>query len=232
MDTFTFNTNEKTISIHRFVCPHLRSNMYIILMGKEAIVIDPCEDETVPFLFESNDVIIVHILLTHEHYDHVSGLKWFKEHYQTDIFCHIKCAEVIESKKGSNPALVSLVYADQDKKDNGHRYRDFKEHYEPYSVKADRVFDNKDHISICDLDISIVSTPGHSPGSACYQLDDDIFFTGDTLLKDDPIIIRFSNSSKNKYEEITLPYLRSLKKTIHVLPGHGEPFILCETELL
>lgn len=37
-----------------------------------------------------------------------------------------------------------------------------------------------DLLSIGDTDIQILHTPGHTPGSACYLLDDDII-TGDTL---------------------------------------------------
>ena len=37
-----------------------------------------------------------------------------------------------------------------------------------------------DHIKLGKTDIQILHTPGHTPGSACYLLDDDIL-TGDTL---------------------------------------------------
>lgn len=37
-----------------------------------------------------------------------------------------------------------------------------------------------DHFPLGDLDIEIIHTPGHSPGSACYRVKDALF-TGDTL---------------------------------------------------
>ena len=204
--------------------------MYVMILNGEAVVIDPCEDKELINLFEDNHITIVHVLLTHEHYDHVSGIKWLKDNYQTILYCQRQCAEVLVSKKGSNPALVALVFADQDKQDGGHRYLEFKSKFEPYSVQADRVFDTYDSFRIGDFEIEGTSTPGHSPGCACYQLNDDIVFTGDSLLQYDPVIITFADSRKNLYDEKTLPYLRSLKNTMVALPGHGNPFILSETK--
>ena len=203
-----------------------------MLANNEAVVIDPCEDKELFRLFEENNIKIVHVLLTHEHYDHVSGIKWLKDNYHVILYCQSKCAEVIGSKKGSNPALVALVFASQDRKDNGHRYIEFKSKYEPFSVQADRVFDTNDSFKIGGYEFEVTSTPGHSPGSACYKLNEDIVFTGDSLLQYDPVIIRFADSQKHLYEKKTLPYLCSLKKTMIALPGHGDPFILSETKYI
>ena len=229
MDCFRFITCKGTIDIYRFVCQYLSSNLYVILSGSEAVVFDPCEDEELIELLKINKVEKAHILLSHEHYDHISGVFWLKEQIEADIYCQQEAAKALAIGRTRTPALISTVLANEDRKDGGHRYSDFKAKFKPYTIQSDSAFDKEDSFQIGELDFQVTSTPGHSPGGACYILNEDIIFTGDTLLQYDKIILRFSNSKKNVYEEITLPYLRSLKKTMIVLPGHGGPFILSET---
>lgn len=229
MDSFTYRAGHVDITIYRSVCQYLNSNMYAILEGHEAVVIDPCEDNELIQLFIKNDVAHVHILLTHEHYDHISGVEWLLDNSHADIFCQQEAATALAIGRKRTPALISTVLANEDRKDGGHRYPDFKAKFKPYSIQVNKTFDKEDKFQLGDLCFHVTSTPGHSPGSACYELNKSIVFTGDTLLQYDPIIVRFSNSSQNTYEDITLPYLRSLDKSCMIMPGHGEPFVLSET---
>ena len=45
-------------------------------------------------------------------------------------------------------SLVALVLADQDKQDGGHRYQDFKKHFQPYTVEVDKTFEKEDRFSL------------------------------------------------------------------------------------
>lgn len=200
-----------------------------MITGREAVVFDPCEDGALLELLKEKSIKKVHILLTHEHYDHTSGLKWLKDHFDNILYCHQSTADRLATKRGSLPHLVSFVLAQQDKEDGGHRYKDFKKNYQPYSCSADKTFETKDSYTIGELHFEVTSTPGHSLGSACYILNKKIVFTGDTLLQNDAVITRFPESNKKQFIEIALPYLRSLKKTMIVMPGHGDPFVLSET---
>lgn len=204
--------------------------MYVILTGSEAVVFDPCEDDELLQLLDSNHIEKVHILLTHEHYDHISGVDWLLNNKGADIFCQNDAARALAIGRTRTPALISMVLANEDRKDGGHRYPDFKAKFKPYSIQADHTFEKETYFEIGNLRFKVTSTPGHSLGSACYEINNNLVFTGDTLLQYDPIIIRFADSKKNLYEEVTLPYLKSLKKNIMVLPGHGEPFVLNETK--
>ena len=230
MDQFSFRIHEKNILVYRSVFAPVKSNMFCILSGEEAVVFDPNENDEFITLFERRKIKRVHILLTHEHYDHTSGVNWLKDKTGADVYCQNNCAEVISTKRGNNPALVALVLADQDKQDGGHRYKDFKEVFTPYTIQADKTFDKEDEVVIDNLFFHVTSTPGHCPGAACYKLFDEMVFTGDTLLQNDPVIISFRESKKDDYERIALPYLRSLPKDTIIMPGHGDPFVLGETK--
>ena len=52
--------------------PLLEQNMYIVEEGKHCIVIDPYYDEKTAVLLEGKIVDL--LLVTHEHYDHISGV--------------------------------------------------------------------------------------------------------------------------------------------------------------
>lgn len=76
-----------------------------------------------------------------------------------------------------------------------------------------------------------IHTPGHSGGSSCVELGHYVF-SGDSLLKEERTILRFPEGEKEKYENITLPYLRGLGKETIIIPGHGDPFRITESKFL
>ena len=51
----------------------LHSCMYLLEEKGHAIVIDPCRD-----LSAAGDSIVDYLLITHEHYDHISGVNEWK----------------------------------------------------------------------------------------------------------------------------------------------------------
>lgn len=229
MDLYSYKLKDQNILIYRSIFAPVKSNMFTILTNKEAVVFDPCVDEDLLHLLSEKKIEKVHILLTHEHYDHTSGVNWLKENIKTDLFCHKECAFSIARKEMNNPALIAFVLAAEDRKDGGHRYKDFKREFQPYTIDTDKTFSSHHNFIIGDLDFQVYSTPGHCPGAACYQLFEKIVFTGDTLLQNDPVITRFPESDKAIYESVTLPYLQSLSKDSIIMPGHGDPFILKDT---
>lgn len=216
--------------VYRSVYAPVNSNMFVILSGNECVVFDPNENNELLGLFHEKGIKDVHILLTHGHYDHISGVMWLKEHYNADIYCQSRCAERLANSKRPLSRLVALALAEQDRKDGGHRYQDFKDSYKPFTIKADNTFEKEDEFKIGTLEFKVTSTPGHSEGSACYVLNDQMVFTGDTLLEDNTAITRFPGGNTNDYKNIALPYLRSLDKKLIVMPGHGNPFALSETK--
>lgn len=165
--------------------------MYVLLSGKEAIVLDPHESIELLELLVEHHIEQVHILLTHEHYDHVSGVNWLCRATVADIYCHKDAAYSLQQEHTKTPPFISTVIASEDRKDGGHRYLDFKAQFKPYSIFADRTFEKTDNFKIGTLRFEVTSTPGHSPGSTCYKMNDHFVFTGDSLLQNTPVILGF-----------------------------------------
>lgn len=62
-------------------------------------------------------VEVIHILLTHEHFDHTVGVPVLQQAFpQNDLFCQEEAEKYISSKRGNNPMLIAFVLAEQDKK--------------------------------------------------------------------------------------------------------------------
>lgn len=228
MDIFKYDD----LLVYRSIYAPVSSNMFVLISGSEAIVFDPNENDELLQLFHEKSVERVHILLTHGHYDHISGVLWLKEHTQAEVYCQERCADRLANSKRPLSRLVALVLAEQDRKDGGHRYQDFKKSYKPFTIEADITFEKEDWLKFGELEFKVTSTPGHSEGSTCYILNDRLVFTGDTLLEVNAAITRFPGGNTKDYHEIALPYLQSLDKKMIVMPGHGDPFVLSETKII
>ena len=75
-------------------------------------------------------------------------------------------------------------------------------------------------LSLCGLEIGVFHTPGHTPGSVCFQVG-NLLFTGDTLFAGS---CGRTDLPGGNWQTITqsLQFLRSLEAPYDVFPGHGE----------
>ena len=224
MDSFILKGKIHTYLVYRFIYEPVASNMYVVLRGNEAVIVDPHESDALIALLKQRHICMVNIILTHEHFDHTSGLRWLCDLYPSTIYCQKSCAATIAVKRENNPSLIALVLANKDKVDGGSRYADFRQNFKQYSCKADYTFQNEVLWNIAGIEVRGISTPGHSPGSAFYYIDDVLAFSGDTMLRDVPVVTRLRSSSHIDYEQKTVPYLKSLNPELILIPGHGTPF--------
>lgn len=212
--------------IHRITSNLLESNMYIVSENSHALIIDPC-DNIVPY---SPSLCYDWIILTHEHYDHISGVNIWKELTGAKVLCGQECAEHIENPKG-NFSRHFKEFASLQTMFDASSVPESKD----YSCKADEIFKDERLLSWKGHDLRLFSTPGHSEGSICILFDKRFLFSGDTILHRSETALRFPGGSKRKWEEITVPKIKEIKKLerggniqgeIVVYPGHFESFKL------
>ena len=206
------------IEVRRFTWDYLDSNMYALIAEGQALVIDPIDsDEAFDYLKPFQEVTV---LLTHEHFDHICGLNRLRAEHECTVIAQEKCSERIQNSKTNFSAMAETMLELSGKE----RHK----RVEPFVCeKADITFEDRYVLKWAGVDIELFSTPGHSPGSACFSLA-RYLFTGDSLLKEGAML-RFPGGSKIDYLHKMIPIIKQeLKKTKLVFPGHGEFFTIDE----
>jgi hydroxyacylglutathione hydrolase len=187
------------MKIEKVVVGSLFTNCYILSNDQESIVIDPGGDltkilETIPTLK------VAGIILTHAHPDHLGALMGLKNAYpEAKILMH-KDDLPIYNQAG----LASRFYLKQGLE----------------KLPQPDAFLTEGKFQISNFKFQIFDTPGHSPGSICFQIN-NYLFTGDTLFKNGIGRTDFPFSNFNKMKE-SLKKLGKIKEDLTIYPGHGE----------
>ncbi len=210
------------LNFKKFIFTYANSNMYVTVSDNGALVIDPNVSENALSYLTENNIECITVLLTHEHYDHTSGLTWLCGKFKSTVICHEETALSLSKGRNNRPIVIAST---RQAKMNTETLKDFvKSLPQGYLYDADITFSQQYDFVWEDHKIRMVSCPGHSKGSCCIEIDDNIVATGDSLILDTPVITRFPGGSRELYDNITVPYLKKISRDSMILPGHGEAF--------
>ncbi len=226
--------------LYRFVLPLMTSNMYVLLGGDRGLVIDPLVSPDAETLLRENGIKELDIILTHEHFDHISGVNSLRtlmagvaDSRGCKVLASAGCAESIKDPAENLSAFFSAVFI---KRSEEERLLADKIFDRKYCCEADESFCDSTDIHWADLTLHLKETPGHSPGSICIEIYDTdgnliALATGDSLVQGNKVITRLPGGDKKAYNGITRPYLESFSGDTLVLPGHGETDLIKNLEL-
>ena len=99
-----------------------------------------------------------YVLLTHAHPDHSNGCAWLKEHLGIQVIASEFEAQILE--KG---ILETLEIHKED--------GNYQQFADMVRCKADRVIKDQETILVGDLLVTALLTPGHTKGSASYEVE-------------------------------------------------------------
>lgn len=212
---------ENPYHIRRYVFEHIGSNMYVLAdeVSGSALVIDPHESEMAYKYLCKCGIKNVLILLTHEHYDHTSGVNWLKSKFQCELCCHEDAAKSIAIEKNNRPLVLAMILKEQGKGDELLKVLNTEK---PYKCETDISFAKTFEYQWSSHRLKFTHLPGHSKGSCCIELDEKYVFTGDSLIPDVKTITRFPGGSEQQYNDLSIPYLEGISEDKYILPGHGE----------
>lgn len=205
------------MEIRSYVSGLLSSNMYVIVEGNHAIVIDPCEN-TEP----SQGLQVDYILLTHEHYDHISGVNHWKALTGAKVLCSKPCAENLENPRKN----LASHFAQFCELQTWIQLEGIPEADPEYTCRAEEVFEDKKALLWQGHALSLFEIPGHSQGSIGILLDGKDFFSGDSLMENCEIELRMPGGSRKKWKEIGSKRIEAIPEGTRVWPGHFDSFFL------
>ena len=148
----------------------IQANCYILGCEetRQAVVIDPGEEcDRVLTTLAKDGLTVVHIINTHGHFDHVGANKRLKETTGADLLIHKDDAPMLNQLSA---AAASWGLAAEN------------------SPGADRLLEDGDTIAFGNHTLTVLHTPGHSPGGICLYTEyaqsgetRKAVFVGDTL---------------------------------------------------
>jgi glyoxylase-like metal-dependent hydrolase (beta-lactamase superfamily II) len=149
-----------------------------------------------------------YVLITHYHPDHIGGLKLILDNFKSDVFVPDAEVDVVLGKAKMIPAktILSKIVSRM--------------------MKVEPVKDVKKASEIHMNGITVIETPGHTPGSTSYYFEKDgVIFVGDAITNKSgvPTINKGFTLDMKQAEKSKALILE--KKPSIVLAGHGKPLI-------
>ena len=177
------------------------ANCFGIQGERGAVVIDPgiFTDEIYDFL-NANAGKERLILITHAHFDHVMGVEEL-----------VKRTGVRVAAEGHNVNGDGIMEM--------HGKSGYYKGWEVYA-RCDDVLHDGQTLTVGDIEIKVMLTPGHSVGSTCFLIGDNLF-SGDTLFHETVGVTVYTGGSEEQMLE-SIKKLKTLAPSIKVFPGHGE----------
>jgi len=173
---------------------------YVYLVGstetREAAVIDAAWDiDEILRIAAQDEMEITHALVTHTHPDHVGGgFAGIEIAGATELLD--KCKAKVVVHKTEAEFIKGLSYSDMIKTDNG------------------------DKVDVGGLEIKLMHTPGHTPGSQCFLVDDRVV-SGDTLFIDACGRVDFPGGNPEQMYYSLTQKLMTLPDDMILFPGHN-----------
>lgn len=186
--------------IKTFIKPPLDNNNYLIIdeKSKDAALIDcSCFDDEILTEIEEQGANLKYILLTHGHFDHITGLNDTDE--DVKVLMHQADMEWIKELNTYLPMIGMPSMP---------------------TPRIDEFLEDNQIIMLGDLEIKVIHTPGHTQGGACFYVDGNLF-SGDTIFKESVGRCDLPGGDYNQIIDSIEEKVFALPDETVIYPGHG-----------
>lgn len=183
----------------------LQTNCYMFYneSSRRCLVIDPgAEAAKILALIVEEKLLPQVVVLTHGHPDHFGAAAPLLRHFHIPLWIHEADEAMLRSEAGRGLAAMFGVEL-------------------PPAV---RLLTDGDTVAAGGLELKVISSPGHSPGSILLH-GEGLLFTGDTLFKEDVGRTDLPGGDEEKLRQ-SLERIKEFSPRTVILPGHGERSLL------
>ncbi len=190
----------------------LQENCYLLWdeTTHEAALID-CgafrdeEKRAISDYIRDNNLTLTHLFNTHAHFDHLFGAEYIYKEYGVGV--ELSEAER-ETYAAARKQMVSLLRVDLPLE----------------TPPVARYFNEGDTLTVGGVSLTVIATPGHTPGGVCFYAEKEgVLFSGDSLFRRQIGRCDFPGGSEVSLIQSLRTKVLALPDQVQVLPGHGEP---------
>jgi len=197
----TFEAGPLACNCTVLACPETRS----------AVVIDPGgETKRIADIVRSNGLSVAAIIHTHAHLDHIFCTRDVKEEHGGDI-----CLHKADTFLYDGIAVQAQMF--------GWKVND--------PLPIERFVEHGDEIEFGKQRATVIHTPGHTPGSVCFEIDDGddkLVFAGDTLFRRGIGRTDLPGGDPRQIAVSIRERLYTMRPDAKVIPGHGPSTTIAE----
>ena len=166
---------------------------FIIDPGGSALKISRC--------IEQMEMTPKAILLTHGHFDHIGAVDELRDRYGIKVYVSEEESKFMQNYNNN----LSVFFG------------------EGMIVKPDITIRDGEELEIAGIKMKFILTPGHTPGSGCFYVEDEgVLFSGDTLFCMSRGRTDFPGGSEREIIDSIRNKLLVLPGETVVLAGHNE----------
>lgn len=181
---------------------NLGTNCYLVYCEhtRETAIIDPGDHgDTILRKIQQEKLKPVCIINTHGHADHIGANAKVKEATGVPVYIHGADAGMLTSAAKNLSGFVGAGFT---------------------CPPADRILSDGDVLSVGQITIEVLHTPGHTPGGICLNTGGAVF-SGDTLFAESIGRTDFPGGSYSQLITSIKDKLMTLADDTKVFPGHG-----------
>lgn len=213
------------LKVHGVVVGVFQENCWVIGSGRtrEAIVIDPGDEpETILALAKEMGLNVKLIVASHAHLDHIMGARGVHDETAAPFRLHPADYELARQMPASAARFLG--------------------HEPPPAPEPSTPLNDGDTVEVDGLQLRVIHTPGHTPGSVSFY-GDGLLFSGDTLFRGSIGRTDLPGGDYGQIMQSIISRLLPLPDETIVLPGHMQetrigherqtnPFVLEELQRL
>lgn len=179
------------MKIKTIIAGMLENNIYIVSdETKECFIVDPGAGfAAVVSYIKKENLIPKAVLLTHGHHDHIGNVNELTCEFSIPVYVGAEDGELLENPKNGVKA-----------------------------VNEYKTLNDGDNLQIGNMQIAVITTPGHTKGGVCFLVGEELF-TGDSIFKE---TIGRCDLYGGNYKTLLKSVEKVADMNVRVYPGHGE----------